>query len=100
MVNFIMKFPWKKWYNIVSVVVNILSRMAHFVLTSEKTLVVELLIKLLRNYVWKLYGLPESIILNKGLQFVVLLIKKLNRVLEIKMKLLIAYHLQTNSQTK
>ena len=79
---------------------NILSRIAHFVLTSKKTLVVEELIKLLRNYVWKLYGLSESIILNKGLQFVILLIKKLNRVLEIKMKLLIAYHLQTDSQTK
>lgn len=77
-----------------------MSRIAHFVLTSEKTLVVEELMKLLRNYIWKLYGLPESIILNKGLQFVILLIKKLNRVLEIKIKLLIAYHLQINSQTK
>ena len=74
--------------------------MAHFVLTSEKTLVVEELMKLLRNYVWKLYRLPESIILNKGLQFMILLMKKLNKVLEIKMKLLIAYYLQTNSQTK
>ena len=94
-----MKFSWKKWHNIVSVVVNILFGMAHFILTLEKTLVEEL-IKLLRNYVQKLYRLPESIILNKDPQFVVLLMKKLNRVLKIKMKLLIAYHLQTNSQTK
>ena len=51
MVDFIMKFSQKKWYNTVLVVVNILSRMAYFVLTSEKTLVVEELMKLLRNYV-------------------------------------------------
>ena len=58
-----MKFPWEKWHNTLLVVVNILSKMAHFVLTSEKTLVKEL-VKLLRNYVWKLHELPDSIILD------------------------------------
>jgi len=99
MADFIMKFPWEKWHNTVLVVVNMLSKMAHFVLTSEKTLV-KGLVKLLRNYVWKLHELPDSIILDKYPQSMVLLMKKLNRMLRIKMKLLIAYHLQTNGQTK
>lgn len=97
--DFIMKFPWEKWHNTVLVVVNMLFGIAHFVLTSEKTLV-EGLMKLLRNYVWKLHELPDSIILDQCPQSVVLLMKKLNGMLEIKIKLLIAYHLQTNGQTK
>jgi len=43
--------------------------MAHFIATIEKTSV-EGLAKLFRDQVWKLYGLPESIISDRGVQFV------------------------------
>jgi len=39
--------------------------MAYFIATTEKTST-ERLAKLFRDYVWKLYGLPESIISNRG----------------------------------
>ena len=39
--------------------------MAYFVPTTEKT-PVEGLARLFRDYMWKLYGLPESIILDRG----------------------------------
>ena len=43
---------------------------------------------------WKLYELLESVISDKELQFVVKLIKELNKMLEIETKLSMAFHLQ------
>jgi len=47
-------------------VCNRLLKMAHFVATTEGILV-ESLARLFRDSMWKLYGLPESIISNRGL---------------------------------
>ena len=65
--------------------------------TIERTLV-EGLVRLLRNNMWKLHRLLESVISNRGLQFMVELIKELNRILEIETRLLIVFHLQTDRQ--
>jgi len=42
--------------------------------------------------------LPESIILDRGVQFVAGMMKELNKLLGIQTKLFIAYHPQTNGQ--
>jgi len=42
--------------------------------------------------------LPESIILDRGVQFVAEMIKELNKLLEIQTKLSIAYHPQIDEQ--
>ena len=49
---------------------------------------------------WKLHGLPESIISDRRVQFAAGLIKELNRILGIKTKLSMAFHPQTDRQTK
>ena len=49
---------------------------------------------------WRLYGLPKSIISDKGPQFVAGLMRELNELLGIKTKLLMAFHPQTDGQTK
>jgi len=41
------------------------------------------LTRLFRDHVWKLHGLPESIILDKGVQFVAEIIRELNKLLGI-----------------
>jgi len=73
--------------------------MAHFVPTTEKTST-EGLARLFRDHVWKLYRLPESIISDRGAQFVANLIKELNWILGIEMRLSTAFHLQTDGQTE
>jgi len=73
--------------------------MVHFIATMEKTLV-EGLAKLFRDHVWRLHRLPESIILDKGVQFAVGIIKELNNLLRIQTKLSTAYHSQTDGQTE
>jgi len=58
------------------------------------------LARLFRDNMWKLYRLPESVILDRGPQFAVELTKELNRILEIETKLSIFFYLQTDRQTK
>jgi len=71
--------------------------MVHFILTTEKTSV-EGLAKLFRDNVWKLHGLPESIILDKEPQFMAGIMRELNRMLGIESKLSTAFYSQTNGQ--
>ena len=78
---------------------NQLSKMTYFVVTTERMLV-ERLARLFRDNVWKLHRLPESMVLDRGLQFIVELTKELNRMLEIEMRLSIAFHPQTDGQTE
>jgi len=73
--------------------------MAHFIVTTERTSA-EGLVKLFRDHVWKLHRLPESIVLDKGVQFAVEMIKELNYLLGIQTKLSTAYHPQTDRQTE
>ena len=81
------------------VVVDKLTKMVHFIPTIEKTLA-EGLARLFRDNVWKLHGLPESIISDRGPQFVAELMTELNRMLGIESKLSIAFYPQTNGQTE
>ena len=71
--------------------------MAHFIATTEKTSA-KGLVKLFQDHIWKLHGLPESIVSDRGVQFVAGIIKKLNQLLGIQTKLSIAYHPQTDGQ--
>ena len=81
----------------VLVVCDRLSKMTHFVATTEGTSA-EGLARLFRDNVWKLHGLPESVVSNRGPQFAAELTKKLNRMLGIKTKLSTAFHPQTDGQ--
>jgi len=58
----------------------------HFIPTTEKTSA-KGLARLFRDNMWKLHGLPESIISDKEPHFATGLIRKLNRMLEIKSKM-------------
>jgi len=71
--------------------------MAHSIATTEKTLA-EGLTKLFQDHVWKLHGLPESIVSDRGVQFAAGMMKELNNLLGIQMKLSTAYHPQTDRQ--
>jgi len=73
--------------------------MVHFILTTEKTSA-EGLARLFRDNMWKLHGLPESIISDRGPQFTAGLMKELNEILGIKSKLSMAFYPQTDEQTE
>jgi len=98
-VDFIMKLPVVAEKDAILVVCDRLSKMTHFVATIEGTLA-EGLVRLLRDNVWKLHGLLESVMSNRGPQFAAELTKELNRMLGIKTKLSTAFHPQTDGQTE
>jgi len=89
--DFITKLPLAQEYDLILVVVDRLTKIVYFIPTTEKTLA-EGLVQLFRDNVWKLHSLPESIILDRGPQFVAGLMQELNGMLGIKSKLSMAFH--------
>jgi len=98
-VDFIMKLLVSKGHDSILVVCDRFSKMSHFVATTEKT-TAEGLARLFRDNMWKLHGLPESVISDRGSQFAAGLTKELNKMLGIETKLFMAYHPQTDRQTE
>ena len=97
--DFITKLLLAQDYDLILVVVNRLTKMVYFIPTMEKILAEELA-RLFKDNVWKLHGLPESIISDQGPQFVAEIIRELNWILGIKSKLSIVFHPQINRQTE
>jgi len=84
---------------VVLVVCDRLSKITHFVATIEETSV-KGLARLFRDNVWKLHGLLESIVLDRRPQFAAEMMKELNNMLGIEMRLSTLFYPQTNSQTE
>jgi len=94
-VDFITKLLVMARKDTILVVCNRLSKMMHFVTTTER-MSAEGLVRLFINNIWKLHGLLESIVSNRRLQFVAKMIKELNRMLGIETKLSTSYYPQTD----
>ena len=99
LVDFITKLPIVAGKDTILVVCDRLSKMTHFIATTEG-MTAEELVRLFRDNVWRLHGLLESVVLDRGPQFAAELTKELNNMLGIKTKLLTAFHSQTNGQTE
>jgi len=98
-IDFITKLLLVVGKNAILVVYNRLSKMTHFIATTEETLVEEL-VWLFGDNIWKLYELLKSIISDRGLYFVVNLTKKLNNMLEIEIKLSMSFHSKKTKQSR
>ena len=71
--------------------------MVHFIPTTER-MSAEGLARLFRDNMWKLHGLPESIISDRGPQFAAGLMRELNQMLGIESKMSTVFHPQTDGQ--
>jgi len=89
--DFITKLPLAQGYDTILVVVDRLTKMVYFIPTTEKT-TAEGLAKLFRDNVWKLHGLPKSIISDREPQFMAGLMKELNQILGIESKMSTVFH--------
>ena len=98
-VDFITKLLVVAGKDAILVVCDRLSKMAHFVAMTEGTSA-EGLARLFQDNIWKLYGLPESVVLDRRPQFVAELMKELNKMLGIKTRLSTVFHPQTDGQTE
>ena len=85
-VDFITKLLVVAGKDAILVVCDQLSKMTHFIATTKGTSA-EGLVRLFRDNVWKLHGLPESVISDWSPQFAAELTKELNWMLGIKTKM-------------
>ena len=99
MVDFITKLLLVARKDAILVVCDRLLKIAHFI-AMTKRISAEGLARLFRDNIWNLHKLLESVISDKRSQFAAKLMKELNKILGIKMKLLISFYLQTDSQTE
>ena len=56
--------------------------------------------RLYLNHVWKIHGLPTTIVLDRGLRFAAKVMQELCKLLGIQSKLSTAFHPQTDGQTE
>jgi hypothetical protein len=98
-VNFIVELPESHGYNTIMCVVGSLTKHAHFIPT-HTTINAEGTALLFLKEVWKHHGTPRVVISDRGPQFVAGFTRELYKLLEIKLALSMAYHPQTDGQTK
>ena len=97
LVDFITKLLMSKGHDSILVICDRFSKMFHFVVTTEK-IMAEGLARLFRDNIWRLHGLPESVISDRRPQFAAGMMRELNKMLGIETKLSMAYHLETDRQ--
>jgi len=98
-VDFITKLLLVAGKDAILVVCDRLSKMTHFIATTEGILA-KGLARLCKDNIWKLHRLLESIISDRRPQFAAELMKELNRILGIETKLSTAFYPQTDGQTE
>jgi hypothetical protein len=98
-VDFITELPNSHGFNATMVVVDSVSKRSHFISTHTTVMALGSARLYLQN-VWKLHGLPQSMLCNRGLQLVAEFMHELYRLLGITLSASTAYHLQTDGQTE
>lgn len=88
-----------KTYTAIATYVDLYSKQAHFALTTDKVDANDIVDLHIRD-VFRLHGLPQGIISDRGPQFMFRFIKALYEKLGINGQLMTAYHPQANGQTK
>jgi transposase InsO family protein len=98
-VDFIVELPQSSGHDAVMVVVDSVTKRAHF--TSTVTTVTAAgTARLFVQHVWRHHGLPRKIVSDRGPQFVAEFTRELYRMLGIKLAATTAYHPQGDGQTE
>lgn len=99
-VDFIVELPLSQnGHDAILVVVDRFTKMAHFIPCTVKCTSMDLA-KLYKQWVWKLHGLPEQVISDRGSTFASHFTQDLSKLLGIKSNLTTAYHPQSDGQTE
>ena len=97
--DLITQLPKSSGYDAIFVVVDRLTKQAHFLPTTsdvDSPGIAELFL----NGIWKLHGTPKEVISDRGTQFTAKFLRQVFRRLGIKSALTTAYHPQADGQTE
>src|SRR6202161_2438301 len=95
--DFIVELPKSNGYDTILVVVDRLTKMAHFIPTTVNVDARQTA-QLLMDNVWKLHGTPRDIVSDRGPQFASKVTRSLFNLIGIQSNLSTAYHPQTDGQ--
>jgi hypothetical protein len=98
-VDFTVKLPESGGKDAIMVVVDSVTKCAHFVVTVT-TLSAAGMARLYVQHIWKHHGLPDKALSDRGPQFIAEFMKELYRRLGIKLAATTAYHPQGDGQTE
>jgi hypothetical protein len=98
-VDFIGELPDSHGHDAIMNVVDSVGKRAHFIPTNTTITALGAARLFLQN-VWKLHGLPRSIVSDRGPQFVAEFTRELYRLLGITLSATTAYHPQADGQTE
>ena len=103
-VDFVGPLPVSDGYNMIMVVVDRLKKMRHYISCTaketQKGTSAPAMAWLFLHHVFRLHGLPETIVSDRGPQFISAFWEHLTTSLGIKCKLSTVYHPQTDGQTE
>jgi len=91
------ELPLSSRHDTVMIVVDLVLKQAHFVLT-HMTVTAEGAARLFLHQIWKLYSLPIHIVSDRRPQFVAHFTRELYHMLRIKLVSSTAWHSQTDRQ--
>ena len=97
--DFIVGLPESNGFNCILVVVDRLSKMAHYIPTTEEV-TSEQVARLFFDKIFKHHGIPDSLVSDRGTQFTSRFSKALCALIGIEQKLSTRFHPQTDSQTE
>ena len=98
-IDLIGELPESQGHNAICVIVDRFSKQVHAIPTTIE-ITSEGIARILRDHVFKLHGIPEKVISDRGPQFVSSFMKDLYRLLGIIGNPSTAYHPQTDGQTE
>jgi hypothetical protein len=98
-VDFISELPDAHGHDAIMNVVDSIGKQAHFIPTNTTITALGAARLFLQN-VWKLHGLPRSIVSDHGPQFIAEFTRELYRLLGITLSTTMAYHPQADGQTE
>jgi hypothetical protein len=98
-VDFIVELPESHGYDAIMNVINSVTKCVHFIPT-HTTINAKGATYLFLEEVWKHYGTPQVVVSDRGPQFIAVFTCGLYRLLGIKLAMSMAYHPQTDGQTK
>lgn len=97
--DFITHLPESNGFDAILVVVDRLTKFRHFI-PCKGTANAEEVARLFRDNVWRSHGLPETIVSDRGPQFISAFWSHLNKILRTRALLSTAHHPQTDGQTE